>query len=98
MADRNSFLIVGNGIAQPCAYAVAVGEVLIREWLFWGPGRDGGKGVSQWVDGRTGLPGGTTRVLFLVGGLVMIIVGQAARSMAMREAGASFNHLGEFGR
>lgn len=97
MADRNSFLIIGNGVAQPAAYVVAVVEVLVREvlggWFGW---RWGGKErLGAWVDGR--LPAGlSSGGLCLAMGLLLVVVGQLARSMAMREAGRSFNHLGEY--
>lgn len=79
MADRNSFLLFGNGVAQFLAYLAALLEVGVREWVGWGRG-----GVSGIGDG------------WLVGlGLVLVVVGQGARSMAMREAGTNFNHLGE---
>ncbi|KPI39299.1 Protein-S-isoprenylcysteine O-methyltransferase [Cyphellophora attinorum] len=96
MADRNSFLIVGNGIAQPCAYAVAMGEFVLREILFKGRSWVDSTRSLEWAGGLFGLPRGGTRLLMLVSGLVLIVIGQVARSMAMREAGASFNHLVQF--
>lgn len=94
VADRTSFLIVANGVAQGSAYLVALLEVGVREvgrrrgwWLGW-------SWFESW--GAEGvLPSVSTG--WVVGmGLALIVLGQTARSMAMREAGASFNHLGEF--
>lgn len=83
-ADRTSFLIVANGVAQGVAYAVALMEVGAREL-----GRSKGwwEGSGTWL-GLVG-PGWAVAV-----GMLLVVVGQGARSLAMREAGASFNHLG----
>ncbi|ETN39558.1 uncharacterized protein HMPREF1541_05784 [Cyphellophora europaea CBS 101466] len=84
MADRSSFLIVGNGAAQGCAYLVALVEVAVRE-LVKGKGWWSGKWEGVFII----VPNGTVTVI----GMGLIVLGQMARSMAMREAGASFNHL-----
>ena len=79
--------MVGNGFAQPLAYAVALVEFAVRSfvceprgWIWEG-----------WTRGREGWEG----VLLGVGGLG-VLVGQGARTGAMWKAGTSFNHLGEF--
>jgi protein-S-isoprenylcysteine O-methyltransferase len=86
LADKSSFLIVSNGVAQGVAYAVALVEAGVREvgwrrsWWGFAEGRAWMVGEQAWV---------------LVSGLLLVGVGQGARSLAMREAGTSFNHLGE---
>lgn len=83
-ADKTSFLIVANGAAQGIAYVVALIEVLVREV---GRARGWWDGMWEWLAWA-----GSGWAVAL--GLVLVVVGQGARSMAMREAGASFNHLG----
>lgn len=51
------------------------------EWLVWGKGGKGWKG--EWTSG-----GG----LWIVG-VVLMLVGQVARSLAMIHAGTNFSHL-----
>lgn len=52
------------------------------EWLVWGKGGKGWKG--EWISG-----GGR---LWIVG-VVLMLVGQVARSLAMIHAGTNFSHL-----
>jgi protein-S-isoprenylcysteine O-methyltransferase len=87
VADRTSFLIVGNGLAQAAAYVVALIEVGVKLALCH----------YGWAKSATCLGlnvNSTFEGLSVIAGLVLIVVGQLSRSMAMMEAGTSFNHLG----
>jgi protein-S-isoprenylcysteine O-methyltransferase len=89
LADRTSFLIVGNGLAQTAAYAVALLEVGVKMALCH----------YGWMRNATCLGIENHRTLGSVSvctGFFLIAVGQLSRSMAMMEAGTSFNHLGEW--
>jgi len=77
VADVSSFLLTANWPAYAIAHAVATLECLVTN-LFW-PNR-------SWAPGH-----GSTFLMLL--GFALVIVGQTARSIAMVQAGPSFNHM-----
>ncbi|CUS09885.1 unnamed protein product [Tuber aestivum] len=77
-AKVSSYLLTNNGMAYNLAHTAAFTEGLL-EWLVWGRG-EGWKG--EWASGR----------LWIVG-VVLILGGQVARSLAMVHAGTNFSHL-----
>lgn len=76
-ADVKSFLLTANWPAYAIAHAAASLECLVVG-VAW-PGR-------SWAPLRGGL-------LVTAAGLAMVVVGQVVRSVAMVQAGASFNHV-----
>ncbi|KAF4580982.1 protein-S-isoprenylcysteine O-methyltransferase [Ophiocordyceps camponoti-floridani] len=75
-ADIDSFLLTANWPAYAIAHAAAFLEAALVGFIF--PHR-------QWAPFQSG-------PLLVVLGLLLIILGQAVRSCAMLQAGASFNH------
>ncbi|KFH48855.1 Protein-S-isoprenylcysteine O-methyltransferase-like protein [Hapsidospora chrysogenum ATCC 11550] len=76
VASVDSFLLTANWPSYAIAHASALLECLIVGTFF--PGR-------HWAPGYLS-------PFFIASGLVMVVVGQAVRSAAMLQAGASFNH------
>lgn len=72
-----SFLIFNNGKAYNIAHTAAMLEVIIRHYL----------NLSRY------LPLNSFASVLPAIGLVLIILGQAFRSLAMKQAGTSFNHI-----
>ncbi|KAI1813927.1 isoprenylcysteine carboxyl methyltransferase [Poronia punctata] len=77
VANVNSFLLMANWPSYQIAHVAAMLECLITNLLF--PNR-------AWAPFYTG------HILLLLG-LVLVIMGQIARSAAMIQAGRSFNHV-----
>jgi len=77
-ATISSFLLTANWPGYAIAHGVATLECLLTN-LFW-------------PDRRSWLPLNSANLLCLIG-LALVAVGQAARSIAMVQAGPSFNHL-----
>jgi protein-S-isoprenylcysteine O-methyltransferase len=76
-ASVSSFLFSQNGSAYQVAHATAMVECLLSNLLF--PG-------WHWVPAPAG------KVLLGVG-LLMMVVGQTVRTVAMKQAGTNFNHM-----
>ncbi|KYK60130.1 Isoprenylcysteine carboxyl methyltransferase [Drechmeria coniospora] len=76
VASIDSFLLTANWPSYAVAHTAAFLECLLVSLLF--PHR-------SWAPFRSG-------PVFLAVGLTMVVVGQVVRSVAMLEAGASFNH------
>jgi protein-S-isoprenylcysteine O-methyltransferase len=76
-AKISSFLLSSNGIAYQAAHGFAFFELVAEHYFF--PNR-------WWLPPFVSLP-------ILYTGLTFIIIGQVVRSMAMRGAGESFNHI-----
>ena len=87
-AKVSSYLIFNNGRAYNIAHTVAMIELVITYWLGWGE--------YAWTSHVPIFgpilqehPAAISPVL----GTVLILVGQTFRSLAMKQAGSSFNHL-----
>lgn len=76
-ADVSSFLLTANWPAYAIAHTAAAAECLVTNALF--PGR-------AWAPLHLG-------TLLMLAGVLLVVVGQAARSAAMVQAGPSFNHI-----
>lgn len=76
-AQVSSFLLTSNGSAYNIAHATAIVECLLTNTFF--PNRHW---IPNWVT-----------YLFIVVGLGMVIMGQFVRSLAIIQAGPSFNHV-----
>lgn len=88
-AKVSSFLLFNNGRAYNIAHATAILEVLLRHWL-----------TSNGDLAVTILPETVERSLqrlpvsiSVVLGIVLVGMGQIFRSLAMKQAGTSFNHI-----
>lgn len=88
-AKVSSFLLFNNGRAYNIAHTTAMLEVLLRHWL-----------TSSGILTSTILPETVTATvqrlpfsISVVLGIVLIGLGQAFRSLAMKQAGTSFNHI-----
>jgi len=77
VADVSSFLLTANWPGYAIAHAAATTECLLTN-VFW-PNR-------SWAPLHSGS-------LFCLVGLVLVVVGQTVRSVAMVQAGPSFNHM-----
>ncbi|KAL1967873.1 hypothetical protein VTN77DRAFT_2562 [Rasamsonia byssochlamydoides] len=78
-ASVSAFLLTSNGWAYNVAHGSAVAECLLSHLLF-------PAGYARWTAAitDTNLP--------LVLGLVLMLVGQTVRTLAMAQAGSNFNH------
>lgn len=83
-ATTSAFLLSSNGSAYNVAHTLAFLECAVRWYFFSWPveeqRRRGGLGQS-WFDVGLGI------------GLLLLVVGQVTRTMAMAQAGSNFNHL-----
>ncbi|KAI9641456.1 farnesyl cysteine-carboxyl methyltransferase [Ciborinia camelliae] len=95
-ASISSFLFSGNGSAYNIAHSAAVTECLITNYFF----PDGFYNAYGWRFPPTmaSYLSPRTQNFILVIGLILIIVGQTIRSVAMVQAGRSFNHIVQFTR
>lgn len=88
-AKVSSFLLFTNGRAYNIAHTTAILETLTRFWIAtklgvdWSPIPIAMHVVDQDSSWR----------LSVVVGICLVFVGQAMRSMAMKQAGTSFNHV-----
>jgi protein-S-isoprenylcysteine O-methyltransferase len=88
-AKVSSYLLSANGSAYNIAHTAAMTEVLVRHWLY-----------SSYKPSWLRLPFSIPQMLPTVPswvpvtmGLILIVMGQCARTAAMAEAGKSFNHI-----
>lgn len=88
-AKVSSFLLFTNGRAYNIAHTAAILETLIRFWFTTGIGVDWST-ASTSMYGTSGLSAFSVSV---IGGGCLIVLGQGIRSMAMKQAGTSFNHV-----
>ncbi|KAJ5770640.1 uncharacterized protein N7511_002691 [Penicillium nucicola] len=87
-ATVSAFLLSSNGWAYNVAHGSAVVECLVSH-TFW-PGQSSiARMLSVSVPGS--IFGGQVSLL-LVGGFVLLLVGQVVRTIAMAQAGGNFNH------
>ncbi|KAK0389131.1 hypothetical protein NLU13_2706 [Sarocladium strictum] len=77
VANIDSFLLTQNWPSYAIAHSLAFLETI---------------GVSLFFPNRNWSPFGIPQSLYIVAGIILIIVGQAVRTIAMYQAGASFNH------
>ncbi|QSZ29162.1 hypothetical protein DSL72_003673 [Monilinia vaccinii-corymbosi] len=95
-ATISSFLLTGNGSAYNIAHSAAIAEFLITNTFF-------PDGSPYTVFGRqvppsiSSFPPGTQNFILLLG-LLLMLLGQTVRSVAMIQAGRSFNHIVQFTR
>lgn len=88
-AKVSSFLLFTNGRAYNIAHTTAILETLARTWLCtrfgldWSPQPNAIRFKSD----------GTSLVPTVVIGTCLILLGQVFRSLAMKQAGTSFNHV-----
>lgn len=75
--NSQSFLI-NNGIEYTIAHTIAIFECLVEGWLF-----------PRWKNYNHS----TLRQIVVIAGLILLIVGQVVRSLAMYTAGKSFSHI-----
>lgn len=89
-AKVSSFLLFNNGAAYNIAHSAAMCEILLRYWLVKRGTFDGMMlaSISTGEDLMSFSP-----AFLPILGLVLIVVGQTFRSLAMRQAGTSFNHI-----
>ncbi|KAL1988420.1 hypothetical protein VTN96DRAFT_9475 [Rasamsonia emersonii] len=78
-ASVSAFLLSSNGWAYNVAHGSAIAECLLSHLLF-------PEGYSKWTAAVTATK------LPLVVGLVLMVVGQSIRTLAMAQAGSNFNH------
>ncbi|KAJ8068085.1 hypothetical protein OCU04_003659 [Sclerotinia nivalis] len=95
-ASISSFLFSGNGSAYNIAHSAAITEFLITNTFF-------SDGSPYTIHGLQLPPsiswfGPRAQNFILVLGLILIIMGQTIRSVAMVQAGRSFNHIVQFTR
>lgn len=88
-AKVSSFLLFTNGRAYNIAHTAAILETLVRFWFTTGGGVDWSP-TSTSTYGNSGLSDFSVSV---IGGSCLILLGQGIRSMAMKQAGTSFNHV-----
>lgn len=88
-AKVSSFLLFTNGRAYNIAHTTAILETLIRYWISSRSGLDWSliPGAIQSISQQ--LPFSPSVVL----GISLILLGQGFRSLAMKQAGTSFNHI-----
>ena len=87
-AKVSSFLLFNNGRAYNIAHTTAVIEVLLRYWFL--PSRyptvvSASKVVAGNLQWLPSIP--------MLLGIALVILGQVFRSLAMKQAGTSFNHI-----
>lgn len=88
-ARVSSYLLFSNGRAYNIAHTTAVVEALLRHWTF---------NLGLWSGSI--LPAGWQSIASMqyiepsvLVGIAFIVVGQCMRSVAMKQAGTSFNHI-----
>lgn len=88
-AKVSSFLLFNNGRAYNIAHSAAILEVVIRHNLtiygLWPLGS-----MPRWMSMSLG---GMLLSIPVLMGILLVVVGQSFRSLAMKQAGTSFNHL-----
>ncbi|PWY70459.1 ICMT-domain-containing protein [Aspergillus heteromorphus CBS 117.55] len=84
-ANISAFLLSSNGWAYNIAHGSAVLECLLANVFFSGSDGDRYQGVE------TATPRARVTIQVLLG-LVLMVVGQTVRSLAMAHAGSNFNH------
>lgn len=87
-AKLSSFLLSSNGSAYNIAHASALIEFSVRNWLL--------SGQRSWLESPLHLPILLPIVppnLSLPLGFMLVAIGQGVRTVAMAEAGKSFNHI-----
>ncbi|CAL9730837.1 protein-S-isoprenylcysteine O-methyltransferase [Monosporozyma unispora] len=75
--NSQSFLL-NNGIEYTAAHTIAILECLIEGWL-----------CPKWKTYQNS----TFRKIIVITGIILVIVGQLVRSLAMHTAGKSFSHI-----
>ncbi|THV49695.1 hypothetical protein BGAL_0183g00130 [Botrytis galanthina] len=95
-ASISSFLFSGNGSAYNIAHSAAVTEFLITNTFF--PHGSSYRILGLQFPPSISLFSSRSQNLILVLGLILIILGQTIRSVAMVQAGRSFNHIVQFTR
>ncbi|OGE53380.1 hypothetical protein PENARI_c008G02643 [Penicillium arizonense] len=85
-ATVSSFLLSSNGWAYNVAHGSAVVECLVSH-IFW-PGQSR---LAWMLSVSEPFFGGEVSLL-LVGGFVLLVIGQVVRTIAMAQAGGNFNH------
>lgn len=88
-AKVSSFLLFNNGRAYNVAHSAAMLEVVVRHTLiskgFWR--------ISLVPRQIQEILNQTSVSVFVLVGLILVVVGQSFRSLAMKQAGTSFNHI-----
>ncbi|KAF7719520.1 Uncharacterized protein PECH_001513 [Penicillium ucsense] len=85
-ASVGAFLLTSNGWAYNVAHGSAIAECILAHYLWPQPGR-----VARWLTVTEPIAGSSVPLL-LVLGLVLMVVGQIVRTMAMAQAASNFNH------
>ncbi|KAF9893425.1 hypothetical protein FE257_010737 [Aspergillus nanangensis] len=83
-ASVSAFLLSSNGWAYNVAHTSAALECLISHW-FW-PATTNNNNHSDYLTSTSGLK------LPVVIGVVLMVIGQTVRTLAMVQAGSNFNH------
>lgn len=88
-AKVSSFLLFNNGMAYNVAHTTAMVEILVRYWLQSNGYLKFAFAPQILSEIMASLPGSWAAVA----GISLVILGQTFRSLAMKQAGTSFNHI-----